>query len=124
MPEKVVWLDTDQVRRPAPNVLPVVDDADHVVPARKEGLEVGGLEPRVEALVPGEDPGGEEPALGVEQVCNLVSVQPGTESADVEFEQGGNLCQELAGVGAEPRVVPGSKQHNTINVIFNSLTYF
>lgn len=49
---------------------------------------------------------GEEPPVGVQQGGNGVRIGPGTESADVQFEQRGHLLQKMPGARAHTGVVP------------------
>ena len=56
----------DHVGGEVPDVLSVVDDADHAVTAGEEGGQVGGLRARVETLVTGQDSVAEQLRLRVE----------------------------------------------------------
>ena len=59
----------------------------------------------VEALVAGDDTVAEEPLLGVQDVSDAGSVGLGAHGEHVQLVEGGDLLQELAGVGPQPTVV-------------------
>ena len=60
---------------------------------------------RVEALVAGDDTIAEEPLLGVQDMSDAGSVGLGAHGEHVQLVEGGDLLQELAGVGSQPTVV-------------------
>lgn len=125
MLKEVVRLDVNQVGGMRPNVLPIVNDAHHVITARKQrpanlnplqtplflraariSLQIRLLACRIETLVPRQHPVGEEPPVAVQYRGDLVRIVPGAERADVELEKWRDVGQELVRPGAQSRVVP------------------